>query len=58
MRQIVQKAVKDLSIEQTLRTYEEIWLSKIFNLKQYENQKSDTFAYAQMNDNDVSANSE
>ncbi|XP_053409232.1 uncharacterized protein LOC123561373 isoform X4 [Mercenaria mercenaria] len=30
VRAIVQRAVKDLSIEQSLKTYEEVWLSKIF----------------------------
>ena len=30
VRGIVQRAVKDLSIEQSLKTYEEVWLSKIF----------------------------
>lgn len=36
---IVQKAVKDLSIEQTIKTYEEIWLSKMFVLDLYSYQK-------------------
>jgi dynein heavy chain len=35
VKQIVQKAIKDLSIEQTIKTYEEIWLSKMFELKKY-----------------------
>ncbi len=50
---IVQKAVKDLSIEQTLKTYEEIWLSKTFTLQLYENPKPENLNYSQMND-DVS----
>ncbi|XP_033103095.1 dynein heavy chain 9, axonemal-like [Anneissia japonica] len=33
VRAIVYRAVKDVSIESALRTYEEIWLSKIFDLK-------------------------
>ncbi|XP_069115919.1 uncharacterized protein [Argopecten irradians] len=33
VRVIVQKAVKDLSIEQSLKTYDEIWLSKIFETR-------------------------
>ena len=33
VRAIVQRAVKDLSIEQSLKTYEEVWLSKIFELR-------------------------
>lgn len=39
---IVQKAVKDLSIEQTIKTYEEIWLSKVFSLKIYAYPRSDS----------------
>jgi len=52
---IVQKAVKDLSIEQTLKTYEEIWLSKTFTLQLYENPKPDNLNYSQLNE-DVSVN--
>lgn len=33
VRAIVQRAVKDLSIEQSLKTYEEVWLSKIFQFQ-------------------------
>ncbi|XP_071959570.1 uncharacterized protein [Antedon mediterranea] len=33
VRAIVYRAVKDVSIESALKTYEEIWLSKIFDLK-------------------------
>ena len=35
VRAIVQRAVKDLSIEQSLKTYEEVWLSKIFDLREH-----------------------
>ena len=35
VRAIVQRAVKDLSIEQSLKTYEEVWLSKIFELREH-----------------------
>ncbi len=35
VRAIVQRAVKDLSIEQSLKTYEEVWLSKIFELQEH-----------------------
>ena len=35
VKSIVQKAIKDLSIEQTIKTYEEIWLSKVFTLRSY-----------------------
>ena len=40
VRTIVQKAVKDLSIEQTIKTYEEIWLSKTFQLELFSYQRS------------------
>ena len=33
VRAIVQRAVKDVTIESALKTYEEIWLSKIFELR-------------------------
>lgn len=33
VRAQVQRAVKDLSIEQSLKTYDEVWLSKIFELR-------------------------
>jgi hypothetical protein len=36
VKSIIQKAVRDLSIEQTIKTYEEVWLSKIFKLKKHE----------------------
>lgn len=35
VRAIVQRAVKDLSIEHSLKTYEEVWLSKLFELKDH-----------------------
>ena len=35
VRAIVNRAVKDLSIEQSLKTYEEVWLSKVFELRQH-----------------------
>ena len=35
VRAIVQRAVKDLSIEQSLKTYEEVWLSKIFETREH-----------------------
>ena len=35
VRAIVQRAVKDLIIEQSLKTYEEVWLSKIFELRDH-----------------------
>ena len=33
VRTIVQRAVKDLTIENALKTYEAIWLSKLFELR-------------------------
>jgi hypothetical protein len=41
---LVNKAVKDLSIEQTLKKYEEIWLSKVFEFELYvqQNQQNGT----------------
>ena len=35
VRTIIQKATKDVAIESSLRTYEEVWLSKVFELKRY-----------------------
>ncbi|CAF0814108.1 unnamed protein product [Brachionus calyciflorus] len=52
---IVQKAVKDLSIEQTIKTYEEIWLSKIFNLKIYSYPRSETTDKALNEEDDKSS---
>jgi dynein heavy chain len=52
VKQIVQKAIKDLSIEQTIKTYEEIWLSKIFNLKKYGTIHSEQVSKPISNDDD------
>ena len=54
VKQIVNKAIKDLSIEQTLKTYEEIWLSKVFSLMPYTINKFDTEAIT-THDDDVIA---
>ena len=35
VRALVMRAIKDLSIEQSLKTYEEVWLGKIFDLENY-----------------------
>lgn len=35
VKAIVQRAIKDLSIEQALKKYEEIWLSKVFELSEH-----------------------
>ena len=32
VREIVKKSAKDVCIENTLKTYEEVWLSKMFEL--------------------------
>ncbi len=44
VKMLVNKAVKDLSIEQTLKKYEEIWLSKVFEFELYvqQNQQNGT----------------
>ena len=42
VRGIVQRAVKDLSIEQSLKTYEEVWLSKVFQFHLHIRSKLDT----------------
>lgn len=33
VRAIVQRAVKDLAIENALKTYEEVWLGKVFEMR-------------------------
>ena len=33
VRAIIQRAAKDVAIESSLKTYEEVWLSKIFELR-------------------------
>ena len=53
MKLIVQKAVKDLSIEQTIKTYEEIWLSKTFVLKLYTTQRIEALTSKTTNEEDV-----
>ncbi|ESO89558.1 hypothetical protein LOTGIDRAFT_125094 [Lottia gigantea] len=40
VRAIVQRAAKDLTIEQSLKTYEEVWLSKVFELRSHIRTKS------------------
>ena len=40
VRAIVQRAVKDLSIEQSLKTYEEVWLSKLFEMREHVRNKA------------------
>ena len=40
VRGIVQRAVKDLLIEESLKTYEEVWLSKVFELRDHVRNKA------------------
>ncbi|XP_078672103.1 uncharacterized protein LOC144911712 isoform X1 [Branchiostoma floridae x Branchiostoma belcheri] len=42
VRNIVQRAVKEVTIESSLKTYEEIWLSKLFELLQHIKSKPTT----------------
>ncbi len=42
VKSLVSKAIKDLSIEQTLKKYEEIWLSKVFEFELYSQQSQDS----------------
>jgi len=50
VRGIIQRATKDVAIESSLKTYEEVWLSKIFEIKPhtgYKRPSSSTAAAAQ-----------
>lgn len=49
VRAIVQRAVKDLAIEKSLKTYEEVWLSKLFELRIHIRSKSVEQADGNMN---------
>ena len=40
VRAIVQRAVKDLLIEESLKTYEEVWLSKVFEMRDHVRNKA------------------
>ena len=40
VRAIVQRAVKDLTIEQSLKNYEAVWLSKVFTLREHVRNKN------------------
>ena len=44
VRAIVQRAVKDLAIENALKTYEEVWLSKVFELRYHVRNKMSSSA--------------
>lgn len=39
VRAIIQRAAKDVAIESSLKTYEEVWLSKIFELRAHTRMK-------------------
>ena len=46
MRAIIQRAKKDVAIESSLKTYEEVWLSKIFDLRAHSRIKGPSSAAA------------
>ncbi len=46
VREIISKAEKDLSIENSLRTFEEIWLSKVFELREHKRSRMSSAASA------------
>ena len=50
VRAIIQRAAKDVAIESSLKTYEEVWLSKIFELKAHTRMKGPTSATAATQD--------
>lgn len=53
VRAIVNRAVKDLKIEQSLKTYEEVWLSKVFDLKLHSRSLASVNASKVMDDGGV-----
>lgn len=50
VRAIIQRAAKDVAIESSLKTYEEVWLSKIFELKAHTRMKGPSSATAATQD--------
>ena len=50
VRAIIQRAAKDVAIESSLKTYEEVWLSKIFELKAHVKMKGPSSATAATQD--------
>ena len=50
VRAIIQRAAKDIAIESSLKTYEEVWLSKIFELKAHIRMKGPSSATAATHD--------
>ncbi|XP_052258855.1 uncharacterized protein LOC127863384 isoform X2 [Dreissena polymorpha] len=51
VRAIVQRAVKDLSIEQSLKNYEEVWLSKVFKFQVHIRSKIENSGDVTVHDN-------
>ena len=50
VRAIIQRAAKDVAIESSLKTYEEVWLSKIFELRAHTRMKGPSSATAATQD--------
>lgn len=50
VRSIIQRAAKDVAIESSLKTYEEVWLSKIFELRAHTRMKGPSSATAPTQD--------
>lgn len=50
VRAIIQRAAKDVAIESSLKTYEEVWLSKIFELRAHTRMKGPSSAAAATQD--------
>lgn len=50
VRVIIQRAAKDVAIESSLKTYEEVWLSKIFELRAHTRMKGPSSAAAATQD--------
>ena len=48
VRGIIQRAAKDVAIESSLKTYEEVWLSKIFEIKAHTGYKRPSSSTAVM----------
>lgn len=44
VRSIILKATKDVAIESSLKTYEEVWLSKVFELKPHKKARASSAA--------------
>ena len=53
VRAIVQRAVKDLTIEQSLKNYEAVWLSKVFALRPHVRNKNIAYQMKQDKENNT-----